>query len=362
VNIKEKLSNKQKQWAARQPLNPTLQHQIDQQFMIDFNYNSNHLEGNTLTYGQTKMLLLFGRVEGPALMRDLEEMKAHNVGLEMMKREAVDKTRLLSENFIRELNNIILAGDFYKTSHDGEYRYKIHAGIYKTRPNSVITPSGEMFDYASPEETPSLMTDLVAWYRTEEERGALTPVELAALFHFRCIRIHPFEDGNGRIARLIVNYILLRHGYPMFVIPAADRRNYLDALGKCDKIAGKLPYDGANATIEQITPLVDYMAAYVSKKLDFALDIADGKIRKFAETQVRVDELGVKLGVKLGVNQIKIIELMLLNNTITSIEMANILAVSEVAIYKNIKKLRELNIVTRNGSDKDGFWEVNMNG
>ena len=59
--------------------------------MFDFNYNSNHLEGNTLTYGQTKLLLLFGRVEGEALMCDYEEMKAHNVGLELMKKEATDR-------------------------------------------------------------------------------------------------------------------------------------------------------------------------------------------------------------------------------------------------------------------------------
>ena len=74
------------EWRSLQPtIKPELQRRIDQSFMIDFNYNSNHLEGNTLTYGQTKLLLLFGRIEGKALFRDCEEMKAHNVGLEMMK-------------------------------------------------------------------------------------------------------------------------------------------------------------------------------------------------------------------------------------------------------------------------------------
>lgn len=89
--------------------------------------------------------------------------------------------------------------------------FVIHAGQYKTRPNSVITRYGDRFEYASPEETPALMSDLVDWYNGEEERGELTPVELAALFHYRYIWIHPFEDGNGRIARLMVNYILSRH-------------------------------------------------------------------------------------------------------------------------------------------------------
>jgi Fic family protein len=111
-----------------------------------------------------------------------------------MKISALDKERMLSESFIRDLNRTILVRDFYKTSYNGEYRYKIHVGIYKTRPNSVITPTGEIFDYALPEETPALMYDLVDWYNKEERKGSLSPVELASLFHYRYIRIHPFED------------------------------------------------------------------------------------------------------------------------------------------------------------------------
>ncbi len=62
------------------------------------------------------------------------------------------------------------------------------------------------------------MTDLVDWYNKAEMEGKLSPVELAAVFHYRYIRIHPFEDGNGRIARLMVNYILTRYNYPMIVV------------------------------------------------------------------------------------------------------------------------------------------------
>ena len=65
----------------------------------------------------------------------------------------------------------------------------------------MITRYGDRFEYASPEETPGLMSDLVDWYNAAEQKGKLSPVELAALFHYRYIRIHPFEDGNGRIAR-----------------------------------------------------------------------------------------------------------------------------------------------------------------
>jgi Fic family protein len=333
---------------------------MDQQFMFDFNYNSNHLEGNTLTYGQTKLLLLFGKTEREALFRDYEEMKAHNVGLEMMKREARDKERPLSESFIRELNHTILAGDFYKTSNDGEYRYKIHTGVYKTRPNSVITPSGELFDYASPEETPAMMTDLINWYREQEQKGELSVAALAALFHFRYIRIHPFEDGNGRIARLLVNYILYRHDYPMIVIPTADRKNYLNILGQCDKNTGSLPADGANASLEQVKPLVDYITGFVEKKITLAIQLVKGEISAIEET--KEENVGVSVGVNTRENVgVKgyIIEHIKAKPNITAKELSVLLQKNLRTIERHLRELREQGVLTRSGSDKTGYWKIN---
>jgi Fic family protein len=353
-----------KEWQSLQPLKPELQRRMNQQFMFDFNYNSNHLEGNTLTYGQTKLLLLFGKIKGEALMRDCEEMKAHNVGLEMMKIEALDKERPLSESFIRELNRTILAGDFYKVSRDGEYRYKIHTGVYKTRPNSVITPTGELFDYASPEETPALMADLVAWYRDEEQRGKLKVEELAALFHYRYIRIHPFEDGNGRIARLLVNYILLRHGYPMIVIPVADRKNYLNALGKCDNNTGREPYKGATASLEQIQPFYNYIFSFVEKKLNYAIRLINGLITDLSETDaaqqkesVQPEDVSVNVSVNVSVKD-KIVDIITQFPVITVKEMAKMLSVTERTIYRQIDKLKTDGKIERVGSDKSGYWKV----
>jgi Fic family protein len=366
-----------KEWQSLQPLKPELQRRMDQQFMFDFNYNSNHLEGNTLTYGQTKLLLLFGRTEGEALMRDYEEMKAHNVGLELMKREAQNRQRPLSELFIRELNHIILAGDFYKTSRDGEYRYKIHAGVYKTRPNSVITPSGEWFDYASPEETPSMMADLMAWYRDEEQHKQLTVVELSALFHYRYIRIHPFEDGNGRIARLLVNYILLRNHYPMIVIPTTDRNHYLDVLGKCDKNTGSQPFDGVHATKEQVKPFIDYLRRFVEKKLLLAIQFAKGEIKSFIETEdVPPNDPEKSVDNKKQTNtdrrnepenepekmmdkrQKVIVDFIRMNNRMSMQEIAKILKVSQITIKRDFQQLKAKGVIERMGGDRGGYWKI----
>ena len=153
------------EWASLQPLKSEDQKRLDKKFMLEFNYNSNHLEGNTLTYGQTELLFVFGETTGNASLRDYEEMKAHNVALEMIKREAKDKERPLTESFIRDLNRIILVENFWKaaeTSTGDKTQTEVRVGEYKSNPNSVRTATGELFEYASPEEAPAFMTDLVA--------------------------------------------------------------------------------------------------------------------------------------------------------------------------------------------------------
>lgn len=269
-----------KEWQALQPVKEEYQQRLDQKFMLEFNYNSNHIEGNTLTYGQTEMLLMFGKVVDEANMKDLEEMKASNVGLKMIKEMALDKEQPLTEYFIRTLHKTLLREDYtvYRQLPDGtSTSYVVHAGQYKTRPNSVITATGERFEYASPEETPALMTDLLQWYNQAETEGSMTPIELASLFHYRYIRIHPFEDGNGRISRLMVNYILYRHGYPMIVVKSADKTSYLTALNRCDVTIGPVPSDGAHADLSQITPFVEYMSKCLLRSLEISIKGAKGE-------------------------------------------------------------------------------------
>ena len=267
------IDNLYQEWQAQQPLSAENQKRLNTKFMLEFNYNSNHIEGNTLTYGQTISLLIHGTVEGSAPMHDYEEMKAHQAALEMIKVEAATGERPLTEMFIRQVHKIMLRTDYIPEGKN----YTIHAGIYKTRPNSVQTPTGEIFEYASPEETPALMMDLIAWYNNAEKETKISPLEMAALFHYRYIRIHPFEDGNGRIARLLVNYILAKHGYPMIVVHDSDRNGYLGALGQCDAETGLVPVVGAHAKLEQITPLVNYLEQCLKRALVISIKAAKGE-------------------------------------------------------------------------------------
>lgn len=243
--------------------------------MLEFNYNSNHIEGNTLTYGQTELLLKYGEVAENAKMKDLEEMKAHNLCLGIVKAESTDNDHPLTEAFVRGLHKTMLREDYTAYTKEGK-PYTVHAGIYKTRPNSVKNVTGEIFEYASVEETPVLMHDLIEWYNEAEKNMELSPIELASLFHYRYIRIHPFEDGNGRISRLIVNYILAKHSYPMIVVKSDDKTNYLTALHQCDIAVGSVPAIGAVAEIEQITPLVDYLSKCLERALTISIKAAKG--------------------------------------------------------------------------------------
>jgi Fic family protein len=223
---------------ALQPVNPDFEHKFWNKYRLEFNYNSNHIEGNTLTYGHTQLLLMFDKVGSDSYsLRELEEMKAHDTALKLVKEAALDPDHVLSEKFIKEINQIILVRPYYKEAItlDGQpTRRLIEPGQYKKYPNSVLLENGETFDYASPGETSAQMGDLIEWIRKEEEAKELHPVQLAALVHYRFVRIHPFDDSNGRTSRLLMNYYLMRNGYAPIVIESSDKKNYLTALNKAD--------------------------------------------------------------------------------------------------------------------------------
>ena len=348
LNIKKALDA----WQKIQPLSENDRDRLRRRFTVDFNYNSNHIEGNTLTYGQTEILLLFGKVIGEADVRDVEEMTASNVGLRMMTEEASMKDIPLTQNFIRTLHKTLLREDYtvYRNLPGGmQTSYVIHAGQYKTRPNSVITRYGDRFEYASPEETPGLMADLVDWYNKAEMEGKLSPIELAALFHYRYIRIHPFEDGNGRIARLMVNYILTIHNYPMIVVRSREKSKYLEALHQSDLEVGSAPSDGAHADIKDIRPFMKYFNELVATEVY-------NDVRFISERDDNIwwyDGEQIKFRTP---NYSKILYAMETEPSLTLADMQKETGISITAIQKLLDQLISKKYVER--SERDGSWRV----
>ena len=347
----DKLASLYNQWVELQPLSSRKQYLLSQRFTVDYNFNSNHIEGNTLTYGQTELLLLLGKVSGEGNLKDYNDMKASQVGYEMM-REAVNlKDTPLTQNFIRQLHKVLLREDYtvYRNLPGGvQTSYVIHAGQYKTRPNSVITRYGDRFEYASPEETSALMSDLVDWYNIAEESEEYTPVELAALFHYRYIRIHPFEDGNGRIARLLVNYILARHGWPMIVVRFRDKWRYIEALHKSDLKVGPEPSAGARATIKQITAFLNYFKHLVATELKYNIDFA-------TETSPDVWWYDGKKIVFRSPSTAAILKAISENPEITVDEIAVRAGIVPRAVKKQLSGMVEKGFIQRSGTDKNWY-------
>lgn len=339
-------------WLGLQPLSERKRYLLSQRFSVDYNFNSNHIEGNTLTYGQTELLLLFGKVVGEGDLKDFVDMKASQVGMVMMADEARLKDQPLTQNFIRQLHKTILREDYtvYRNLPGGmTTSYVIHAGQYKTRPNSVITRYGDRFEYASPEETPALMTSLVDWYNESEKTGKYSPVELAALFHYRYIRIHPFEDGNGRIARLMVNYILARHGWPMIVVRSRNKYEYLEALHKSDLDVGLIPSDGASASLNQIRPFVRYFKSLMAKELKYNIAFA-------TETSESVWWYDGHRIVFRSESTPKLLQSIKNNPDITIEEIANEIGISVPAVNKQLRQLTKNGYIQR--SESDHSWRV----
>ena len=105
------------------------------------------------------------------------------------------------------------------------------AGIYR----EYLVKVG---NYLCPDwqDIPQLMKDFIKWYNKEKKRSpSIHPVELAAKAHYRFVKIHPFGDGNGRITRLIMNFILHKHGFPILIIEYKKRQSYYHALNQADK-------------------------------------------------------------------------------------------------------------------------------
>ena len=342
------------QWLDVQPLSSDDEKRLKRKFMLDFNYNSNHIEGNTLTYGQTEVLLLLGEVIGSAKMKDLEEMKAHNICLNMVEQEA-QTDEPLTETFIRQVHQVMLREDYkvYRKLPGGETTsYTVHAGRYKTRPNSVITPTGERFEYASPEETPALMADLVRWYNEVAEEESMSPIQLAALFHYRYIRIHPFEDGNGRIARLMVNFILSRHKWPMMVIRSKNKKAYLSALALADASVGPIPADGAHASFKSIASFVNYMEKALSADISAILEFISGD----RETMWWYEGEIIRFSTATPGRILRVLQ----SDPNASLStISTTLGISRSAIQKQVDNLAEKGYISRPEGKKRG-WIVNV--
>lgn len=206
-------SYKQKISSAR-PLAKEELKSLDNYFRIGFTYSSNALEGNTLSLSETKILLEDGITVGGRPLKDCYETVGHGLAYDFMLELAKQQNMDITEEAIKKLHRL-----FYQKV-DAE-----QAGQYRS---IQVFISGTEYIPPEPGEIPRLMSHLTDQIRSS--RVTLHPIELAAMTHKRLVDIHPFIDGNGRTARLLMNLILVNSGYGVVSIPPIWRNDYINAL------------------------------------------------------------------------------------------------------------------------------------
>lgn len=211
-NIFDRLTKKKAELDKHRPLPPELVNNLEEWLDVELTYTSNAIEGNTLSRLETALVIEKGiTVEGKSLREHLEAIN-HKKALEFI-RELVKKEELLSEEELLSIHGLILKG----INDDWAGRYRQIA--VRITGSTVILPN-----YL---KVPSLMLNFMNWLRSIKGEH---PVKIASDAHYKLVSIHPWVDGNGRTARLLMDLILIRHGYPPALIRKEERKRYIDSL------------------------------------------------------------------------------------------------------------------------------------
>ncbi len=215
---------------------------LRQDIRLRHTYNSNAIEGNTLTLQETKLILEHGiTIGGKSITEHLEARNTAEafdfVGM------LVDGGKGIDHESIQELHGFVKRG----ISHD--------AGRYRTVNVRILGASKSPPDFG---KVPGLMEEYVKEIQTYED-----PLAGAVFVHYRFVAIHPFSDGNGRVARLLTNLYLISQGYPPTMLPVKDRQRYYDVLRKAD--------------MGNILPFADFIAESIDHSLSLYLACLGGE-------------------------------------------------------------------------------------
>lgn len=233
--LMEEIDTLQTKIDEKRPMRSERWQAVTEKLKMEWIYDSNAIEGNTLTLGETIFFLREGlTVEGKPL-KDFVDARNHAEAINFLY-DVIRDQRPISEGLIKEINALLLQGVEYTDAVDltgRKTRKKATPGQYKKNPNTVLQLDGTIHEYTDPLNIAPEMEELIAWINGHvgSEHGLIT----GAVAHYNLTRIHPFDDGNGRGARLAMNLILMKKGLPPAVIRNEQRRLYLDTLAKADK-------------------------------------------------------------------------------------------------------------------------------
>ena len=235
-NILLDIQRKRERLYEMRPLTQGEVERLAEEFMIDFTYNSNAIEGNTLTLKETALALEGMTIDQKPLKDHLEAVGHRDAFLYV---QDVAKRELpLSEAVIKNIHALVLMNR------------PDDKGIYRRIPVRIM---GAYTEPVQPYMIEPKMTELLSV--NEERKNTMTDIERIALFHLEFEGIHPFIDGNGRTGRLILNLDLIRNGYPSINVKFTDRKRYYEAFDAFYKD-------------ETPAPMIELIAEYINLRLD----------------------------------------------------------------------------------------------
>jgi Fic family protein len=247
--LQSRIEIKKARLDALRPLPASALRRLGESLTVEWIYNSNAIEGNTLTLRETQLILETGLTIGGKSLREHFEVINHREAIEYVRAlTLVDEP--MTPFHVRQIHRLVL------TRIDDE-----SAGQYRNVPVRI---AGTNYQTPDAWEVPRLMDEWGDWLNGPAIE--LHSIERAALAHHRLVAIHPFIDGNGRTARLAMNLLLMRHGYPPTIILRVNRRQYYRVLAQAD--AGARQYTPQPSD----TPLMNFIGRAVERSLTLYLE------------------------------------------------------------------------------------------
>ncbi|MBK9716043.1 MAG: Fic family protein [Saprospiraceae bacterium] len=220
-DLKDVLQNidlKKTRLDKHRPLSRAVVQSIRSSLNLEWTYNSNSIEGNTLNLRETRMVIEEGMTVAGKSLREHFEVVNHQEAIEYLE-ELVSGDYLLKERDILDIHELVLS----KIE-------KEFAGRYR---NSGVRIPGANFTPPNALKVPDLMSDLISWVSRDDQ--SMHPLVRVSIFHHRFVWIHPFFDGNGRTVRLIMNLLLMKWEFPPVIILKVDRNKYYQALNRANQ-------------------------------------------------------------------------------------------------------------------------------
>lgn len=239
--IYQRIMKKKKELDSLRPFSKASLKRLKENFNIESTYNSNAIEGNTLTKSETRLVIEEGITIGGKSMREHFEAINHKNAIDFIE-SIVKEKKDITKDIICKINDLILAN--IEEDEKGVYRLrKIHI-------------EGASFVPPKPDLIPKLMSEFLKWLNKNKDK--MNIVDFVALAHEKFVFIHPFIDGNGRCARLLVNLLLMQKGFPPIIILKTERKKYIRTLEEAHN--------------ENYVPFVNFIARNIERSLSLWID------------------------------------------------------------------------------------------